>query len=240
MISKNVKLASVVALLVVLAVGMAQGAATLVVCDCRACGCQYLSIQEAIDLASPGDTVLVKSGNFYGNINVSKPIILKGAVWKGLDLPIINADGNGSPILVSADGVTVEGMRVTNSGNESGNAGIRVLCSGCTIKDNYAFGNGGAGIALEGANNCTVFANVASDNSHGIDLTGSEGNVLSNNRLYNNTEDAFDDGNNRWDDGTIGNYYASFDCIDENNDTICDSVCTILGGTSVDAIPQVD
>jgi len=229
----------VIVLLVVLAVGMAQGAATLVVCDCKACGCQYLSIQEAIDLASPGDTVLVKSGNFYGNINVSKPIILKGTVWKGLDLPIINAEGNGSPILVSAEGVTVENMRVTNSGNESGDAGIRVLCGGCTIKDNYAFGNGGAGIALEGANNCTVFANVASDNSRGIGLTGSEGNVLSNNKLDNNTEDAFDDGNNRWDDGTIGNYYASFGCIDENNDTICDSVCTIPGGASVDTIPQV-
>lgn len=239
MISKKVKLASVVALLVVLVVvGMAQGAANLVVCDCRACGCQYLSIQEAIDLASPGDTVQVRSGDFHGNINVSKPIILKGSVWKGRDLPIINADGNGSPILVSAEGVTVEGMRVTNSGNESGDAGIRVLCSGCTIRDNYAFGNGGAGIALEGANNCTVFANVASDNSRGIGLTGSDGNVLSNNKLYNNTEDAFDDGNNCWDDGTIGNYYASFGCIDENNDTVCDSVCPIPGGASVDAIPQ--
>lgn len=239
MISKEVKLTLGVALLAILAVGMAPGAATLVVCDCRACGCQYLSIQEAVDVAGPGDTVLVRSGNFHGNINVSKPIIIRGEKWKGRDLPLIDADGNGSPIIVSADGATVEGMRVTNSGNESGDAGIRVVCSGSTIRDNYAFGNGGAGIALEGARNCTVFANVAEGNSRGIGLISSEGNVLSNNRLYNNAEDAFDDGKNRWDDGVVGNYYASFSCVDENNDTICDSVCPIPGGESVDALPLV-
>jgi parallel beta-helix repeat protein len=236
----NVKPASGFALLVILMVaGMAQGANTLVVCDCRACGCQYLSIQEAIDVASPGDTVLVRSGDFHGNIAVTKPIIIKGEKWKGRDLPLINADGNGSGITVSVDGATVENMRVTNSGGDSGDAGIRVVGSGITIRDNYAFGNGGAGIYLEEARNCTVFANVAESNSRGIGLINSEENVLFNNRLYNNSEDAFDDGENRWDDGVVGNDYASFSCIDENNDTICDSVYQIPGGASVDALPLV-
>lgn len=241
MIKKNVKLVSGLALLVILlAVGMAQGAATLKVCECRACGCQYLSIQEAIDRASPGDTVLVRSGTFHGNINVTKPIILRGEKWKGRDLPLINAEGNGSAITVSADRATVEFMRVINSGNESGDAGIRVVSNGSTIMNNVASENGGAGIILEGAKNCTVDANVAMGNSRGIGLSNSEGNVLFNNRLYNNTElDAFDDGINRWDDGSVGNYYATFNCTDENNDTICDSVCNISGGASVDAHPLV-
>ncbi len=240
MIAKKVESASVIVLLVILmAVGMAQGANTLVVCDCRACGCQYLSIQEAIDVASPGDTVLVRSGNFHGNIAVTKPIVIKGERWKGRDLPLIDADGNGSGITVSADGATVESMKVTNSGGESGDAGIRVVSSGATIRDNYAFANGGDGICLEGARDCTVFANVAEGNSRGIGLINAEGIVLSNNRLYNNSEDAFDDGENRWDDGAVGNYYASFSCIDENNDTICDSVYHIPGGASVDALPHV-
>ena len=239
MISKKVKLASGVALLAILAVGMAQGAATLVVCDCRACGCQYLSIQEAIDVAGAGDTVLVRSGNFHGNIDVSKPIILRGEMWKGRDLPLIDADGNGSCITVSADGATVENMRVVNSGGQPGDAGIRVVSDDDAIRNNFASGNGGAGIILEGSKNCTVNDNVAADNSRGIRLTNSEGNVLFNNRLYNNTEDAFDDGKNRWDDGAKGNYYATFDCVDENNDTICDSICPIPGGESVDAFPLV-
>jgi parallel beta-helix repeat protein len=241
MIEKNVKLVSGLTLLVILlAVGMAQGAATLKVCECRTCGCQYLSIQEAIDIASPGDVVLVRSGNFHGNINVTKPIILRGERWHGGDLPLINADGNGSAITVNADKATVEFMRVINSGNESGDAGIRVVSNNDTIRNNVASDNGGAGIILEDARNCTVDANVAMGNSRGISLLNSEGNVLFNNKLYNNTElDAFDDGINRWDDGSVGNYYASFNCTNENNDTICDSVCNISGGASVDALPLV-
>lgn len=241
MIKRNINLVSGLVLLVLLmAFGMAQGAATLKVCECRACGCQYLSIQEAIDIASPGDVVLVRSGTFHGNINVTKPIILRGERWKGRDLPLINAEGNGSAITVNADGATVEFMRVTNSGNESGDAGIRVVSNNDTIRNNVASDNGGAGIILEDARNCTVDANVAMGNSRGISLSNSEGNILFNNKLYNNTElDAFDDGINRWDDGSVGNYYASFNCTNENNDTICDSVCNISGGASVDALPLV-
>ncbi len=240
MIKKKIEFVSVIALLVILiAVGMAQGAATLKVCECRACGCQYLSIQEAIDKASPGDVVLVRSGTFHGNINVTKPVILRGEKWKGGDLPLINADGNGSAITVSADKATVENIRVTNSGNDTGDAGIRVVSNNDTIRNNVASNNGGAGIILEGARNCTVDSNVARDNARGISLSNSSDNLLFNNRLYNNTVlDAFDDGLNRWDDGAVGNYYGSFNCTNGNNDTTCDSVYSIPGA-SVDAFPLV-
>jgi len=238
MIKKERKITSGLALLVVLiAAGVAQGAVTLKVCECKACGCQYLSIQEAIEWASPGDTVLVRSGNFHGNVNISKPIILRGEKWRSDQFPLINADGKGSAITVGADMVTVENMRVTNSGNQSGDAGIRVISNNDIIIGNFASGNGGAGIILERARNCTVSANVAMDNNRGICLATSEGNRLFNNKLYNNIEDAFDDGKNRWDNGTVGNYYASFSCTDEDDDGICDLARHIPGGLSVDALP---
>lgn len=69
---------------------------------------------------------LVRSGTFHGNVNVSKPIVLRGEMWHGDDLPLINADGNGSCITVTADEAVVESMRVTNSGNLPGDAGIQV------------------------------------------------------------------------------------------------------------------
>jgi len=241
MITNNIKLASIVALLVILAaVGIAQGASTFRVCDCRACGCQYLSIQEAIDKASPGDVVVVRSGTFHENVEVNKPITLRGERWKGLDLPVINARANGSGITVAADGVTVEMIRVTNSGNGSEDAGIRVLSEGSTIRDNHAIANGGAGILLEGARNTTVFSNVASENRRGISLVGSQGSLLFNNRLYNNTEiDAFDDILiNRWDDGAIGNFYGSFNCSDDDGDQVCDTLYNIPGGSSADLLPR--
>ncbi len=240
MIQKNHTTASGIALLVILiAVGMSQGA-DLKVCECQACGCQYLSIQEAINVSSPGDTVLVRSGTFHGNINVSKPIVLKGEQWHGGDFPLISADGNGSCITVTADGATVQSIKVTNSGNASGDAGIRVVSNNTTVRSNTARENGGPGIILEGARNCTLSGNKAANNSVGICLSNSSDNLLFNNRLYNNTElDAFDDGQNRWDDGSRGNYYGSFNCTDENNDTICDLACNISGGSSVDAHPLV-
>ncbi|HII06881.1 MAG TPA: DUF1565 domain-containing protein [Methanotrichaceae archaeon] len=241
MIKKNIKLVSGLVLLVILiAVGMAQGAATLKVCECRACGCQYLSIQEAIDKASPGDVVLVRSGNFHGNINVTKPISLIGERWHGGDLPLINADGNGSAITVNADKATVENIRVTNSGNDSSDAGIRVVSDNCTIRKNTASQNGGAGIILENARNCTVQDNVARGNAYGINLFNSSDNDLYQNWIYNNTViDAFDDDFNHWDSGVKGNYYGSFNCTDENNDTICDSAYNITGAASFDRYPMV-
>lgn len=55
--------------------------------------------------------------------------------------------------------------------------------------------------------------------------------------------DAFDDGENRWNDGTRGNHYGSFNCTDHNNDTICDvianAVFAIPGGRAVDDLPLV-
>lgn len=242
MIKMSIKLSPILALLVVLGgVGMAEGAATLKVCECKGCGCQYLSIQEAIDIANPGDVVLVRGGTFHENVDVNKPITLRGERWKGLDLPLIDARGNGSCINVTADGVTVEMIRVTNSGNGSEDAGIRVVSEGSTIRDNHAIGNGGAGILLKGARNSSIFSNVASENRWGISLVGSQGMLLFNNRLYNNTEiDAFDDILiNRWDDGAVGNFYASFNCTDGEGDGICDLAYDIPGGSSSDPHPIV-
>ncbi len=240
MIRKQHMNVSRLALLVILiAAGTAQGA-DLKVCECQACGCQYLSIQEAINASSPGDTVLVRSGTFHGNINLSKPIVLRGEHWHGGDIPLINADGNGSCITVTADGAVVESIVVTNSGNASGDAGIRVVSNETTIRSNTARGNGGPGMILEGARNCTLSGNIAANNSRGICLLRSSDNLLFNNKLYNNTEfDAFDEGQNRWDDGSRGNYYGSFNCTDEDNDTICDLGFNISGGASFDAHPLV-
>ncbi|AET64884.1 right-handed parallel beta-helix repeat-containing protein [Methanothrix harundinacea] len=245
MIQRDFSIPSAVALIAILiAGGMASGAATLKVCECKACGCQYFSIQEAIDIASPGDVVLVRSGTFSGNVNVTKPIVLRGEMWHGGDLPLINAQGNGSCITVNADGAVVDKMRVTNSGNLSGDAGIQVQSNNCTITSNIASGNGGSGIILVGARNCTLRGNTVSNNTVGILLTNSADNLVFNNRLYNNTDmDAFDDGVNLWNDGAIGNHYSSFNCTDLNNDTICDvivnAVFAIPGGGSIDDLPLV-
>ncbi len=67
-------------------------------------------------------------------------------------------------------------------------------------------------------------------------------NVISGNELLNNGQNTYDDGDNQWYDGEIGNHYDDFDAIDEgcrdrNRDGVCDSAHEIPGGSSVDKYP---
>jgi len=245
MLNKRVlRLASKATILILLlSLGMSAQAATLKVCECKACGCQYLDIQEAINRAQPGDTVLVRSGTFHKSVDVNKPIILSGFNWKGLGVPVIDVGGSGSAIIVSADGATIKGFVVTNSGNLIGDAGIKVISDNCTVKNNVIERNNWAGICLEAVGNETPSGNIIEknevrDNPYGICLLNSFDNLIFANRFFNNTEiNAFDNRHNQWDLDGVGNYYGDFNCTDEDNDTICDSAYNITGGTSVDAYP---
>lgn len=59
---------------VITATGVAQ-ADTITVCPS---GCDYANIQAAIDAASAGDAIEVRSGTYYENVNVNKQLTLQG------------------------------------------------------------------------------------------------------------------------------------------------------------------
>jgi nitrous oxidase accessory protein NosD len=108
------------------------GAATLTVDDSG--GANYTRIQDAIDKASDGDTIQVYSGTYYENVNVSRQLSLGGAD-NGGGKPVVDANGNGSAITLSAGNSTISGFTVVNSGLS--NAGILIISSNNTIYDNY-------------------------------------------------------------------------------------------------------
>jgi len=67
-------------------------------------------------------------------------------------------------------------------------------------------------------------------------------NVVYGNELLENGQNAYDDGDNLWYDGKVGNHYDDFDaieegCRDRNRDGVCDSPREIPGGSSVDEYP---
>lgn len=141
-------------------------------------GCDFSSVQEAINAANAGETIEVHSGIYFEHVYVSKSLTLVG-VDTGGGMPVIDAEGIGSAITISADNVTLRGFGVTNSGRcGCGNAGIKVLSDNNTIADNVAHGN-----------------------KYGIHCTGSRNSFMRND-IHDNDISMYDEGrDNVWDVG---------------------------------------
>jgi len=202
MISNNIcgghtlGIAAGIAMLVLLLLIGGAGAATLTVDDSG--GADYTKIQDAIDNASAGDTILVYSGTYYENVNVSRQLILLG-IDNGGGMPVVDAGGNPIAISLSAGNSTLEGFNAKNSSYWDGisvlsnnniirnnnvsnnNNGIFIFSSNNTVVGNIASSNREYGIFLF-SNNNTVNSNVANSNGHsGIHLFSSSNNTIKDN-----------------------------------------------------------
>jgi len=94
--------------------GFAGSAVAATVCGS---GCPFNSIQSAINAAQPGATISVGAGNYYENLVINKPLVLKGAGTKTVVYPSVSnpacspgslCGGEASNIiLVEANNVTI-------------------------------------------------------------------------------------------------------------------------------------
>lgn len=78
-------------------------------------GADHLTIQDAIDNATDGDTVFVFSGAYYENLIIDKSINLTG---ENRDSTFIDGGESGDAVYITVDGVSVSGFNIT--ANRSG------------------------------------------------------------------------------------------------------------------------
>ncbi len=113
------------------------------------------SIQAAVDLARPGDIIMVESGTYEGSLEIDKPLTLIGTD-SGEGMPVIDIGSMFGSVRLAADGCQITGFRISNSQGH----GIGVNSNHNKIANNTIEACG-ACIYLGGANGNIISRNDA-------------------------------------------------------------------------------
>jgi len=142
----------------------------------------YTSIQDAIDAASPGDTVYVWSGTYYEPLIVNKTINLIG---EDKNTTILDCNNYGySAIRIQAFNVTISSFTIQNSTTGIYIEGNDIRPNNITITDTIITKNKGGIFLGNLSNNNFICRNVIIGNiGDGIRLFGSHNNFIYENNI---------------------------------------------------------
>jgi parallel beta-helix repeat protein len=145
-------------------------------------GAEFTSIKDAVDWSSGGDTIRVESGTYVENIKLDKKLILIG-VDSGGGAPVITPGKSGDVVEILADGCSIQGFTIQNSGTGSG---VRITSGSNSIRHN-TLKNNAEGVALISADKNTVINNeITGNNRAGIVLESASGNLIDENNIHDN------------------------------------------------------
>ena len=166
-------------------------------------GCDYTSIQEAIDNANDGDTIEVHSGTYYENVRVNKELTIISESGNPDDTIVQAADPGDEVFYVISDNVTINGFKVT----------------GATYSLTFA-------IDLHNVRNCSILNNKILDNWLGIWFYGSSYNAIANNIISNSGWGIYvghSSNNNKLNNNSIISNQNGIYLEDTNNHTLNDN-----------------
>jgi parallel beta-helix repeat protein len=125
----------------------------------------YPTIQSAVDAASRGDTVYVRAGTYYENVQVNKTMSLVG---ENPQDTVVDGGDVQDVISVLADHVNITGLAVCDDQP--------------ALKGGWDY----ADISLSGTS-CNIFGNVLTDSLAGVDFSASaNNNRITENEISNN------------------------------------------------------
>jgi parallel beta-helix repeat protein len=143
----------------------------------------YPTIQDAVDAAVSGDTIIVRAGLYQEHVTLDKTLILETEEGATID-----GGGSLSTVTIAAEGCTVSGFSVTGSGSHPHeNAGIRIESGGNTISGNTIWGNKEDGILLGGEENVIVNNFISENKGNGPYMNRGDGNTIEGNTISGNT-----------------------------------------------------
>jgi parallel beta-helix repeat protein len=179
-------------------------------------GADFTRIQDAINNASAGDTILVYSGVYYENVVLGKSVTLKGN-----GQPVVDANGSDTAITLTADEITLVGFNATNSLSSWGDVGIKVTSNNNNIAGNNVSNNWCGIILYDPSNNNTITGNnVSNNNGGGILLSYSSNNTITGNNVSNNSLVGIflaSSSNNRIRGNNVSNHDWNGICLDNSS-----------------------
>ena len=151
----------------------------------------YNTIQEAINTAKNGATIIIKSGTYNEVIIINKTLTLRG---EDKNTTIINFSPDKQittqvPIItINADNCSIENLQITLSNNSVIAQGISINSNYNTIKNTIiTHFIDGIGLSADSGSN-TIIHNEIKNNQNGIVASNSDFNNISHNILSNNQE----------------------------------------------------
>lgn len=151
------------------------------------------SLQQAVTMAKPGDTIRVKGGRHTGTLAITVPDL----TVEGLNFPTLDGEGRGPVVMVLAPRVTLKGLHLTRSGTSP-------------------YGDD-AGVVVLNAPQATIMGNRIDRVYHGVVLRRSPQGLIQNNQVAGEAPqgqiEAWGDGIRIWsstDTRVAGNHVQGF------------------------------
>ncbi len=141
-------------------------------------------IQDAINNATAGDRIIVYDGIYIENIVIDKNLDLFG---EDRDETIIDADGSGTAVTITASNVDFSTFTIQNSGTNSTDTGVKITSSSgsSNIIENYIT-DCNLGIMVDSVDGNVIAHNLITDTSNATFFISSDQNTIEYNEIFEN------------------------------------------------------